>query len=46
MAGSAHHVLDDLMRRGQAFWLPPGGWGNRLPDTACSWTSTVSSGST
>jgi len=39
MAGSSHHVVHDLTRFGRPFWLPPGGWGNGLEDTA--WAAVV-----
>lgn len=39
MAGSTHRLIHDLGDRGTAFWLPPGGWGNGLPDE--SWTQLV-----
>jgi len=34
MTGASHGIATGLSRRGQAFWLPYGGWGNGLPAKA------------
>lgn len=43
MAGANQQVFTDASRRGQPFWLPPGGWSNGLTDDSWAEIAEVSS---